>query len=67
MDLAKLIDGKKFMWDGNTYESEKAAEETKAQYETDGFETEVFCEDGKYYVFNRRGVTEIIVEGQPPI
>ena len=40
-------------------------EETVKQYKGDGFETEMIEEEGNYYVFTRRVVTEVVVEGQP--
>lgn len=67
MDNVKVIDDKKFMWDGKTYESEKEAEEVKGSYEKENFETRLVSEEGKYFVFTRRVVTEVVVEGQPPV
>lgn len=66
MDLARRFKSKKFMWDGKEYPDKKAALETSQKYKSDGFETEVFEEGGKFFVFTRRVVKEIIVtEGQP--
>ena len=67
MELAKVINGKKFMWDGNDYPDEKRALETAQKYKDDGFETEVLEEEKKYYVFTRRVVEEVVVEGEPTI
>ena len=55
------------MWDGNDYTDEKIALETAQKYKDDGFETEVFEEEQKYYVFTRRVVEEVVVEGEPTI
>ena len=63
----KIIEGKKFMWDGKTYENSKQAEETKAKYEKDGFETELLEDEGKFLVYTRRVVEDVVVEGEPPI
>ena len=65
MDNAKIIDGKKFMWDGEDYESESAAQENASKYSKDGFETKLIDEGGKYFVYTRRVVTEVVVEGEP--
>ncbi len=65
-DLSKIIDGKKFMWDGITYESEKDAQDAKKTFEAEGFEVERVEEEGKPLLFTRRVVTEIVVEGEPP-
>jgi len=65
MQLSRIFDGKKFIWDGSTYNDEKSAFEISQKYESDGFETKVINEEDKYFVFSRRIVKEIIVEGQP--
>jgi len=65
MQLSRIFDGKKFIWDGSTYNDEKSAFEISQKYESDGFETKVINEENKYFVFSRRIVKEIIVEGQP--
>jgi hypothetical protein len=64
---AEKFDGKKFMWDEDEYSSEEEAKEKLANYEKDGFETQLVKEDAKYLVYTRRLVTEIILEegGQP--
>lgn len=65
MDNFKIIDSKKYMWDGEDYESESAAKENISKYNNDGFETKLIKEDSKYLVYTRRVVTEIVVEGAP--
>jgi hypothetical protein len=65
-DLSKIIDGKKFMWDGITYESEMDAQDAKKTFEEEGFEVERVEEEGKPLLYTRRVVTEIVVEGEPP-
>lgn len=67
MDLARIIKGKKFMWDGDTYSDEKSAKETAQKYKKDGFETEVLKEEDNFFVFTRRVVKEVVVEGEPAI
>jgi hypothetical protein len=52
--LARKIDGKKFMWDGLTYDSKQKAYEVTVAYQSDGFETELFEEDGQFLVYSRR-------------
>ena len=65
-DSSKIIDGKKFMWDGVDYETEKDAQETKQKYESDKFEVRLIKEEDKSFLYTRRMVTEIVVEGEPP-
>ena len=66
-NIAKAIDGKKFMWNKETYSTEAEAKEKMANYEKDGFETRLVKEESKFLVYTRRVVTEIILEegGQP--
>jgi hypothetical protein len=64
-DVAKLFDGKKFMWDSKEYGSESEAKETAEEYKKEKFETQVVEEEGKWFVYSRRVVTEIVVEGAP--
>jgi hypothetical protein len=65
--LVEIIDGKKFMWDEGEYSTEEEAKEKMANYEEEGFETQLVKEAAKYLVYTRRVVTEIILEegGQP--
>lgn len=67
MEMSKIINGKKFMWDGAEYPDKKAAGEIAQKYKNDGFEVEITEEEKKFYVFTRRVVKEVIVEGQPTI
>jgi hypothetical protein len=55
--LAQKVDGKKFMWDGGTYETEEAAQQVMHDYEKDGFETRMFVADNQFLVYSRRVAT----------
>ena len=63
---SKIINGKKVMWDGVVYETEKEAQDLKQKYESDKFEVELVEEEQKFLLYTRRVVTEIVVEGEPP-
>ena len=65
MDLARVFDGKKFMWDGRSYDDEQEMNWVKQEYLSQGFEVESVEEEGKYYLFSRRLVKEVIVNGSP--
>lgn len=67
MDNVKFFDENKFMWDGKTYISESEAINIKAEYKKNDFETRIVSEEDNYFLFTRRVVTEVVVEGQPPI
>lgn len=63
-DRAKMHEGKKFMWDGRTYESEEKAKETEESYRKDGFETLIVQDGNDSLVYTRKVVTEIVLEGE---
>lgn len=67
MDNVKFFEGKKFMWDGKTYITEAEALKIKEEYEKNNFETRIVSEEDNYFLFTRRVVTEVVVEGQPPV
>ena len=62
MEQAKLFEKKKFMWDGRTYASEPEANKVKGEYEENDFETHLVQEEGKYFLFTRKVVSEIKIE-----
>ena len=66
-DASKIINGKKVMWDGVEYETEKEAQDVKKTYAEDNFEVELVEEEGKYLLYTRRVVTEIVLEGEAPV
>lgn len=66
-ELASIINGKKFMWDGVAYESEKDARDAKKAFEAEGFEVELVSVDSQPLIYTRRVVTEIVVEGEPAV
>ncbi len=65
MELARTFNGKKFMWDGKMYTNEKERRENSQKYKDDGFEVEMVEEENQYFLFTRRVVKEVVVEGQP--
>ena len=66
-ESVKILDSKKFMWDGQSYESEQRAKEVTAGYEGNNFEVKVIQEEDKYLIYTRRVVTQIVIEGQAPV
>jgi len=65
VDNFRIIDSKKYMWDGSTYETQNEASEKKSQYEGEGFEAQLLEELGQFLVYTRRVVTDVVVEGSP--
>ncbi len=58
----RFFEGKKFLWDGEEYESEKKAGVVEKQYRDKDFEVRMCCEDGKAFLYTRRVVTEVVVD-----
>lgn len=61
-EIVKYEDGKKFMWDRREYATEDEAKKVAGEYGADGFETLNVSEEGKFYVYSRRVVKEVVVE-----
>jgi hypothetical protein len=65
MENVRFVDGRKFMWDGQSYGSREAALAAGKAYEGDGFQTHV-CEDqGSFLVYTRRVATAAPAEPPP--
>jgi hypothetical protein len=62
----RFFDRRKFLWDGEAYDSPAAAEAKKAEYEAQGFETQLLEEEGQAVLYTRRVVKEVVIEGEPP-
>jgi hypothetical protein len=65
MDMSRKFEGKKFMWDGAEYKDDAEAGKALETYKDSGFDAIQIQEGGGVYVFTRRLVTEIKVEGAP--
>ena len=63
----RIIDGMKFMWDGIDYESIDVAKKALAEYEKENFESRIIEEGDTIEVYTRRVVTDVQVEGPPPM
>jgi len=63
-DLTMITEGKKFLWDGQLYESKEEAERVAESYRSENFEIELGEEDGKFLVYSRRTVKEWVATTQ---
>ena len=63
VDRAYYEETKKFMWDGEAYETDEAATAVVQQYEGKGFEVRKIPLEGKVFLYTRREVTEVVVDG----
>ena len=52
--LSIKFEGKKYLWDGKTYETKDQALETMALYEKDGFEVQMDQPESDYLLYSRR-------------
>ena len=55
--LSMKFEGKKFMWDGRTYETQDQAQEAMTLYAKDGFEVQMHKNETNYLVYSRRVAT----------
>jgi hypothetical protein len=63
-NLSLVCDGKKFMWDGGFYATREEACRVEEAYEKDNFEVRATEEEGKFLVYTRRVVKEVVTAPQ---
>lgn len=52
----KILNSKKYLWDGRVYTTESDAKSAEKTYKNDNFETQVLSENNQYFVYTRRDV-----------
>jgi hypothetical protein len=62
--LSLLHDEKKFMWDGCFYATQQEAAAAGKAYQNDNFEVHVAEDEGKFLVYTRRVVKDVVVTAQ---
>ena len=62
MELSRVFNGKKFMWDGKTYTDEKETKEISQNYQQNSFEVELVKGENHCLLFTRRAVKETQVK-----
>jgi hypothetical protein len=60
-NLTMMSDGKKFMWDGQLYATREEASGTEQSYRNDNFEVRRVEQEGKFLLYTRRVVKEVVV------
>jgi hypothetical protein len=63
-NLAMISDGKKFMWDGQLYDNKEEASRAGESYQKENFLIRTVEEGGKFLVYTRRTVKEVVVTAQ---
>jgi len=63
-NTAIISDGKKFMWDGHVYDNKEEASRAEQSYRDEHFQTRTVEEDGKFLVYTRRVVSQVVVPAQ---
>jgi len=58
----RIVNGRKYIWDGQAYLSKEAADQAVSRYQSEGFETEIVEEEGKLFAYSRREVKKVAVE-----
>jgi len=66
VEPVSYADKEKYMWDGAIYETEEEAKKKKEEYESNEFQVQLLEKEGKYLLYTRRVVTEIVLEGEAP-
>jgi hypothetical protein len=61
-EKTRFFEGKKYMWDGQEYDSEEKSSSVEKEYAEKGFEVRACRENGKVFLYTRRVVTEVVVE-----
>jgi hypothetical protein len=56
-----LIDGKKFLWDGQVFATSEDAARQSETYKKDNFDVQMVEVSGSYLLYTRRVVKEIVV------
>ena len=63
-NLAMISNGKKFMWDGQSYDNKDEATRAAESYQNEDFEVQVVDEGGKFVIYTRRTAKEVAVTAQ---
>jgi len=60
-NVSLIFDGKKFLWDGSLYATREEAAPVEEAYQKDNFEVRVIEDEGKFLVYTRRFVKQVVV------
>lgn len=61
-EKVRFFESKKYLWDGEEYDSEERAREVENEYAANGFDARVWREAGRVFLYTRRVVTEVVVD-----
>ena len=60
-NLLMISEGKKFMWDGQLFDTHAEGLRAAEAYQSNNFEVRLVEQDGKFSVYTRRAVKELVV------
>jgi len=63
-NLTLISEGKKYMWDGRQFDTHDDGLREAEAYQKNNFEVRIVEQDGKFLVYTRRIVKEIVVTAQ---
>ncbi len=58
IEKVRVVEGKKFLWDGEEYDSDERASANEEQYRKNGFEVQRVAQGPKVLLYTRRVVRE---------
>lgn len=59
-NLTAIIQGKKFMWDGQVFDTRDECLHQAETYRSDNFEVQLVEQDAKFLLYTRRPVKEVV-------
>ena len=59
-NLTAIIEGKKFMWDGQVFDSRDECLQLAEAYRSDNFEVQLVEQDAKFLLYTRRAIKEVV-------
>ena len=59
-NLTVIIQGKKFMWDGQVFDTRDECLRLAEAYRSDNFEVQLVEGDAKFFLYTRRAINEVV-------
>jgi hypothetical protein len=59
-NLTAIIEGRKFMWDGQVFDTRDECLRQAEAYQNDNFEVRLVEQEAKFFLYTRRAVKEVV-------